>query len=365
MNKQNMLEMPEDLQHSLPRVKAGAANRSVRSIPFVADPDDLLPLGVRVAGLGLGSVDYRTDTITLDDRAAELFDLPAHVALPRQNLHAQIHPEDRPDVEARMQQMLDTDAPDFIDLVHRIRTSDGTPRWVSARKQVAFDAGPGVANRRPVRGLVAIMDMTPHKLAERRVQDLMKEMNHRQKNLLTVVQSIARMTARMGSPDDFLDRFDRRLRALSDNHDLLMSRDGEGVVLGALVRQQLRPFTGERNGAVQFAGPDLELSFDAIQPIGLALHELATNAAKYGALSVPQGRLGIAWDVTDDVFTLSWTESGGPAVVPPQRRGFGSTVLQSMTRSALEAEVTLDYNPDGLHWSIRCATTMIRSQGAV
>ena len=327
---------------------------------FVADPDALLPLGVRVAGLGLGSVDYRRNTITLDDRAADLFGLPAHVPIPRDDLHAKIHPEDRPAVEASVARMLSPDQPDFIDLVHRVQTADGSDRWVSARKQVDFSAAAPGETRTPVSGLVAIMDMTAHKLAERRVQELMREMNHRQKNLLTVVQSIARMTARTGTPDNFLDRFESRLRALSHNQDLLIAPDSDGVVLGALIRQQLKPFIGDGNTAVRLSGPDFVLRFDAIQPIGLALHELATNATKYGALSVPTGRLDIVWDVQGDTFTLSWTERGGPDVVPPQRKGFGSTVLQGMTRASLDGDVTLSYDPEGLRWSMTCDVANVR-----
>ena len=333
-------------------------------ISTVGDPDSLLPLGVRVAGLGLGKVDYQADTITLDDRAAFLFSLPAHQPIPRSALHGQIHPDDLPQVEALVQRMLSPQEPDYIDVVHRVRNPDGGDRWLSARKQVTFDRPIDDPDRQPLTGLVAIMDMTPHKLAEQRVQELMQEMNHRLKNLLTVVQSIARMTARTGDQADFLDRFDARMRALSHNQDLLVSGGVEGVVLGALVRQQLNPFAGESNAAVHITGPDLPVRFDAIQPIGLALHELATNAMKYGALSVRGGRLDIGWEVVDDQFSMSWTESGGPAVTPPQRRGFGSTVLQGMTRSALDAQVDLSYAPEGLKWSFSCDVGRIRAAEA-
>ena len=329
---------------------------------FVADPDALLPLGVRVAGLGLGRVDYLADTITLDSRAAELFTLPAHQPIPRQDLHDRIHPDDRPAVETLVAQMLSHAAPDHIDVVHRVSTPDGSERWLSARKQVAFDAAPGTADRRPVTGLVAIMDMTQHKQAEARVQDLMREMNHRQKNLLTVVQGIARMTARTARPEDFLDRFDLRLRALSQN-DLLVSHGQENVRLDALVRQQLRPFTGDMTDAVTLSGPDLPLRFEAIQPIGLALHELATNASKYGALSVMDGRVDIAWTVEPERFAMSWTEVGGPTVTPPTRKGFGSTVLQTMVHTSLSAEVTLRFDPAGLHWAFVCARDSVQGGG--
>lgn len=328
------------------------------SIPFVADPTALLPLGVRVAGLGLGSIDYHADTITLDRRAADHFGLPAMVAIPRTDLHACIHPDDRPTVEARITQMLTADGADFVDLVHRVLTTDGSQRWLSARKQVTFATGDD-GQRHPHSGLVAIMDVTAHKIAERQVQDLMREMNHRLKNLLTVVQSIARMTARMGQPEDFMERFDARMKALSHNQDLLVTRGDTGVALDALVQEQLHPFTGGTTGRIAVSGPDLPLRFEAIQPIGLALHELATNAMKYGALSDAAGHVAVTWHLADDRLHLSWTESGGPAVVPPDRRGFGSTVLQGMTQAALGADVTLDYRPEGVSWTMVCPTVRV------
>ncbi|WP_177174568.1 sensor histidine kinase [Loktanella fryxellensis] len=316
------------------------------SLPFVADPTPLLPLGVRVAGLGLGSIDYHADTITLDARAAQLFGLTAMTAMPRTDLHACIHPDDRPDVDACIAAMLAVDGADFVDLVHRVETTDGTPRWLSARKQVTFETGDD-GQRRPVSGLVAIMDVTAHKVAERQVQDLMREMNHRLKNLLTVVQSIARMTARTGEPDDFIARFDARIRALAHNQDLLVTRGEAGVTLEALVCEQLHPFTGGTTARISIGGPDVPLRFNAIQPIGLALHELATNAMKYGALSNAAGHVAVTWRVADDALTLSCVETGGLAVVPPDRRGFGSTVLQSMTEAALCADVALDHRAGG------------------
>ncbi|WP_394153732.1 sensor histidine kinase [Loktanella salsilacus] len=332
----------------------------------VASADPLPPLAMQVTdlGLGLGTIDYIADTITLDDRAAALFELPANTPVPRKTLHAQIHPDDRHDVECLVEQMLSPQLPNFIDVVHRVRTADDSERWVSARKRVTFGPKDAAGYSAPVSGIVGIMDMTPHKKAERQVQDLMRETNHRLKNLLTVVQSIARMTARSCDVSEFMPRFDARLRALSHNQDLLVSRGHESLVLGDLVREQLRPFSGDANAAITISGPDLPLRFAAIQPIGLALHELATNAAKYGALSVPDGTLAINWTIQNGKFTLSWTESGGPVVVPPQRTGFGSTVLQAMTRSALEAEVTLRYDPEGVHWSVVCDASIVRENTA-
>ena len=313
----------------------------------------LLELGARVAGLGLGSVDYLSDTITLDDRAADLFGLPAHVPVPRSDLHARIHADDRPAVEAEVSRLLRPGQPDFIDVVHRVTMTDGSERWVSARKQVFFGPDP-VAGRRPVSGLVALMDVTDHKRAEQRISGLLREMNHRQKNLLTVVQAIARMTARTAPPDGFLAMFDQRIKALAHNQDLLVRRGPGGLSLDALIREQVQAFAGDGSGQVSLSGPIVSLTYDAIQPIGMAINELATNATKHGALQNSEGRVTIAWSLDDTTFTLHWQERNGPPVTPPQRRGFGTTVLQGMTQAALEAQVALDHAPEGVSWRIVC-----------
>ncbi len=322
----------------------------------------LMCLGLRVAGLGLGAIDYGCDTITLDDRAATLFDLPARSAIARSALHARIHEGDLPHVTAAIARLYDVGGPGFVDVVHRVRTDDHSLRWLSARKQVIFDSA-DPATRRPVSGLVAIMDISAQKRAETRIIDLMREMNHRQKNLLTVVQSIARLTARTAAPDAFIASFTTRLQALAHNQDLLLQRGTDGVMLAALVHEQLEPFTPDMQTQFRISGPDVALSYDAIQPIGLALHELATNALKYGALSVSDGVVQIDWDITGDRFCLRWTESGGPAVSPPTRKGFGTTVLQSMTRSALNADVVLDHAPSGLHWQMTCPVSRVHPSG--
>ncbi|MBS1300985.1 HWE histidine kinase domain-containing protein [Loktanella sp. SALINAS62] len=319
----------------------------------------LLGLGIKVAGLGLGSIDYVNDTITLDDRAAALFDLPAHTPVPRPTLHARFHPDDIGQTQHQIDTLLTHGLPDIVDLVHRVRTPDGSWRWLRARKQVQFDTD-SASEPHPVSGLVAVMDITDIKSHEDHIIAMMGEMNHRLKNVLTIVQSLARLTARTTEPDEFLPRFNARMRALGQNQNLLMKQMEGGAQLRDLVREQLSPFIDIIGAQVTIDGPDLGLQNSALQSMGLMLHELATNATKYGALSVPEGRLSITWTIAADMLTFEWREIDGPAVVAPSYVGFGSSVLQKMTAATLDGTVTRDFDPTGLHWTMTCPVAALR-----
>lgn len=201
-------------------------------------------------------------------------------------------------------------------------------------------------------------DIGERKSRERHIEFLMRELAHRSKNLLAVVQAIAGQTAR-NSPnlEEFQSRFSERILAMARSHDLLLARDWRGAEMVELVRAQLAPFAGDLPSRVAIGGPDLEIRPDAVQSITLALHELATNAAKYGALSVPDGRVAIAWDIDQASahsprFHMSWRETNGPPVAPPGRKGFGHTVIAEMVAASLRGRVTLDYAPEGLSWAI-------------
>jgi PAS domain S-box-containing protein len=196
-------------------------------------------------------------------------------------------------------------------------------------------------------------DVTAHKRVEEQVRLLMREANHRAKNMLSLVQAIARQTAARDR-DDFIDRFTERLQALAANQDLLVLHRWQGVDMEDLVRAQLAPFADLIGPRIVVGGPQLHLNATAAQALGLALHELATNAGKYGALSMDGGQVHIAWRLDGDALAMSWTERNGPPVRPPQRQGFGNTVLRSMATRALGGAVQLDYAPTGVEWHLTC-----------
>ena len=165
---------------------------------------------------------------------------------------------------------------------------------------------------------------------------------------------MARRTARQSDTfTDFETKFSGRLQWLARSHDLLVHTDWRGATLEELVRFQLAPFVGE-SALLDTAGPELMLRPEAVQNLGFALHELATNAAKYGALSVPGGHVAIRWQQCDGSdgrgIEISWAESEGPDVKLPERRGFGTLVVEKNLARALDADVSLDFDPAG----VRC-----------
>src|SRR5262249_34838610 len=149
-------------------------------------------------------------------------------------------------------------------------------------------------------------------------------------------------------------RFSKRIQALSANQDLLFRTEWKGVDIRSLVYAQLAHFADLVGSRISADGPTLRLNASSAQAIGLALHELATNAGKYGAVSTAAGRVDIRWNADDGTFTMSWTESGGPAVSPPERRGFGTIIMGVMAERSIGGKVDLDHAPSGVTWRLTC-----------
>ena len=257
------------------------------------------------------------------------------------------------------------DKQDSFTSEYRAVHPDGTILWLRGRGQVVARAPDGKAQR-----LVSIVtDVTERKAAEDHVQFLMYEISHRSKNLLTVIQSIARRTARTaGSMEEFESRFERRLQGLAASHDVLVSRNWHGAPLEELVRQQLLPFVEIQSSRFELVGPDIVVAADAAQAIGLAIHELATNAIKYGALSAPTGKVRISWMLDGNAgassqLSLNWIEQGGPPATPPSRKGFGHVVIVDMIERSLNGKVAVEFAVEGLKWSVSMpATNLVSDQ---
>jgi PAS domain S-box-containing protein len=205
----------------------------------------------------------------------------------------------------------------------------------------------------PIQLATVTRDITDRKRHEEHLNLLMREVNHRAKNMLSVVQAISHQTAAK-SPKDFLARFTERLQALSANQDLLVRNDWGGVDIEDLVRAQLAAFVDLIGSRISVHGPKLRFNSVAAQAVGLALHELATNASKYGALSTETGSVEVCWRLDGNIFAMNWTERGGPPVSEPTQRGFGSTVVNFMAKRSVEGEVQLDYAPSGVIWTLTC-----------
>ena len=200
-----------------------------------------------------------------------------------------------------------------------------------------------------------IRDITERKQAEEHNKLLMAEVNHRAMNLLAVVQAVAEQTARGGDPATLVERLCERIYGLAVSQDLLVKNQWHGVEVSALVEAQLAHFGDLFGTRVLLDGPHTHLTPAAAQGIGMALHELATNAAKYGALSNGEGQVRISWHVDaakQPVFSMSWLEEGGPKVSPPRRKGFGQIVIGRMAEAAVNGTAEIDYRESGLFWKL-------------
>jgi len=210
----------------------------------------------------------------------------------------------------------------------------------------------------------ASVDVTERKEGEAHLRLLLRELTHRSKNLLAVIQAMARQTARhTGSIETFLTQFSARLQALAASHDLLVRESWYGASLGELIRSQLGGYLDGSSNQVSIDGPAIALKPEAAQNLGLALHELAVNAAKFGALSVPTGRVSITWRRRESseggALDLDWCERLGPKVKLRRKKGFGTMVIERNLARALDAEINMDFDPNGLHCHIVIPATQI------
>jgi PAS domain S-box-containing protein len=262
-----------------------------------------------------------------------------------------LHPDDK-HMMAQFHRTADQE--DSYPVEYRIVRPDGAMLWVSGRGRVVARGADGKAHR----VFNIVMDISERKKAEEHVQLLMREVSHRSKNLLAVVQSIAGQTVRTaGSLEKFAAMFTHRLQGLAASHDLLIQENWRGALLHDLAVHQLALFAEAGGPRLTITGPKIMLTPQAAQAIGLALHELGTNAIKHGAWSVPSGNVSIRWTFDAhsngaSVLQMRWEERGGPLVAEPVRKGFGHVVIGSMVGQATGGEVCVDFAPPGLTWTL-------------
>jgi two-component system, chemotaxis family, CheB/CheR fusion protein len=214
--------------------------------------------------------------------------------------------------------------------------------------------------------VMTFSDITEHKRQHEHLQILMKELQHRTNNLFTVIQAMARQTARNSTTfTEFEAQFGSRIQGLAHSNTLLIEEDWKGASLDKLIEVQLAPFVGTDTMRIETVGPEVKLAAGAVQILGLALHELATNASKYGALSAPGGRVVLSWSFDEgngapDSFRMEWREQGGPPVKPSARKGFGRFVTDQMVTRALNATVKTDFGSEGLRWTLQMPASEAR-----
>jgi two-component sensor histidine kinase/PAS domain-containing protein/CheY-like chemotaxis protein len=263
-------------------------------------------------------------------------------------IESYIVPAERPMVTAAVRLAIASKS--TFDLEHQLRRVDGSLAWVRTRAVPLMDDGGQITE-----WFGTATDISDRKEAEQHQNMLMAELDHRVKNVLAVVQSIARQSLRGddGTKSDSAERFVGRLTALAHSHTLLASNRWEGASFRALVEDALAPCQDQHTTRVSIEGPDLQLTPKSAQTVTLALHELVTNSVKYGALSNQAGRVAVVWGVSDETgdgcLHLSWTERDGPLIEhPPAKRGFGSRLIEQALAFELRGDVSLDFQRDGL-----------------
>jgi PAS domain S-box-containing protein len=311
---------------------------------------DRLQLALDAAQLGWWQYDPLHRVCSWDARSQKALGIARNEATLEEIIKL-VHPDDVERLLTALEAKLDPANANRSPTEWRLRLGHGEVRWVETLALAHFE-GDG-RERRAVSVVGTFADITERKEREEKERLLIREINHRAKNMLSVVDAIARQTASK-HPEDFMARFSDRIQALSANQDLFVRNEWNGVEVEDLVRAQLAHFADLIGSRIAAHGPKLRLKTEAAQAIGLALHELATNAGKYGALSTHTGRVDVFWGTDVDTFTVGWTELDGPLVSAPKQRGFGTVVIEAMARYSLNGQVALHYSPSGVTWRLNC-----------
>ncbi len=290
-----------------------------------------------------------------------MWGLPPEAMVDDELFFAGIHSDDRPRVEAAIANCINPGGDGVYEAEYRVVSlNDGTERWVSTRGQTFFDKGV------PERFIGTALDVTERKRAERTKALLIAELQHRVRNTLAVIRAIARRTAETSANmEEYVAHFDGRLNAFARTQTIVTSNPAGGVDLAQLVTEELLAYRAREGEQLYIAGPSVRLQSKAAETFGLAVHELATNAVKHGALSSPSGQIAVTWCIRDGHIgapphlLFEWIESGSPRQFPrqPRRRGFGTELLERTLNYEIGAKTSLMFKPDGLHCNIEFPMT--------
>lgn len=284
---------------------------------------------------------------------------PAKEPPPADRFLAMVHPDDRARMLEARKLMDKGNRPSPRD-EYRLTRPDGQMIWLENYRAEVKDG---------VRHFIGItQNITGRKRDERRIKSLMRELAHRVKNQYAVILAMVRETGKQAAdPVEFERLVQERIAALSRSHDLLIHGEWESADLRELLIAHVGAFG--LSDRLDVSGPVVSLTATAAQYLGMAFHELSTNAAKHGAFSQPEGRVAVDWSIgpstTEPMFTLAWRESGGPRPEDPEAHGFGWKVLQRLTPAALSGHAKTDFTPKGLTWTIEAPARQVISQEGV
>lgn len=324
-----------------------------------------MQLALHAGETGVWEWDKATGVFTWDERMFALWGADSHGAMTSERFWAAVHPDDVQKCKDKIARACDPAGNGQYEADYRVvGEADGIERWISVRGLTLFENGCVVGM------LGTARDITGRKNRENHIHFLMREIAHRSKNLLAVIQAMARQTATAGgTAEDYEQRFTARLQALARSYDLLVTENWHGASAAELVHSQLSHYSELIPARIDIDGPHVMLKPEAAQNIGLALHELSTNAAKYGALSNDTGEISVHWWLAERAgtrrFYIEWQERGGPPVEPPHHEGFGQKVMERIAAHALEGNVSLDFATTGVVWRLDIPSTYLRDRGHV
>jgi two-component sensor histidine kinase len=260
-----------------------------------------------------------------------------------------VHPEDLTGLDVLLNRALLERQPELVAQFRIARADNDEVRWVEIRSIISYGE-----DGRPLRMVGASIDFTELRASEQQKSALIAELDHRVKNVLATVLTVASRTQETSSSmAEFVAALEGRIKSMATTHELLSSRHWQGIPLAELVRSELAPYTTANNTRID--GPNVVLTAEAGQTLAMVFHELATNAAKFGALSVGSGRLAVRWNVwnvaqnggSQSRLCMRWEESGGPNVVPPTRSGFGTSIIRELIPYELGGSVEPVYPSAG------------------
>jgi len=314
-----------------------------RRIVDLTASEERLNFTLKAGGLGVWTLDVQDGRLVCSPICKANFGREPAENFTYDDLRASVHPDDLERWQQTVAAALASDG--NLHVEYRIIKPDGSPAWIEVRAETKFDeAG------RPLQMSGVSIDTTERRQAEAYRAMMAQEMGHRMKNMLATTQSIVNQSLRAEqSIERMRSTISERLAALSRSADVLRGREFETFGLREIVEQAVAPFN--EAGRIASDGPDLEVSHRSNTSLSLALHELATNAVKYGALSVPDGHVDIDWSVGGGDFKFRWRESGGPTVVEPRRRGFGTKLIQ-MLGASLRGKADIEFRPEGLSFTV-------------
>ena len=311
----------------------------------------LLDTALNAAEMGTWRYSFATQMCEFNHQAQALYAVNSSLFHhDEEGVRRILHPDDIPIMWEALRAACDPSGDGRYNVRYRVRRRDGGWRWLSVWGLTDFDGeGDG---RRPIAVVGASRDITEHKDAESKRTLLIDELSHRVKNTLAIVQSIASQTLRQSpDPATFNDAFSSRISALARAHSLLTRSHWRGTPLNELVSTTLVPFTeGRGRDTHRIDGPSISITPNAAVTLCLVFHELATNATKYGALSAPQGRVSVVWEMTGGKggeLALRWQEEGGPPVETPKKRGFGFRLIEA-SGNQLGGKIAVELEMQGL-----------------